>query len=120
VHSAIAEESSSPDSRIYAKKILKLSSDNINVDNLATSFVSGGYSEEESKKFANIFVTRLKSEEYIKLIEDIYIEEFTIDELKQLSEILEYPVFSKFLNKRLIINGKMMKVLNRVPTKNDG
>ena len=78
--------------------------------------MSGGYSEEESKKFAKIFVSRIKVEEYIKIIEDIYIEEFTIDELKQLSEILEYPVFNKFLNRRLVIQGKMMEALNRVPS----
>ena len=83
---------------------------------MTKSFVSGGYSEEESKKFAKIFVSRIKVEEYIKIIEDIYIEEFTIDELKQLSEILEYPVFNKFLNRRLVIQGKMMEALNRVPS----
>ncbi|GAA6173363.1 hypothetical protein NBRC116592_30330 [Colwellia sp. KU-HH00111] len=120
MHSAIAEDSNSSDSRTYAKKIFKLSSENINLDNLVTSFVSGGYSEEESTKFAKIFIARLKSGEYVKLIEDIYIEEFTVEELKQLSEILEYPVFNKFLNKRLVINGKMMKVLNTVPSQNDG
>ena len=108
------------DSRNYARKIFQLSSDGISVDNLASSYVSAGYSTEESTKYARILVARLKSEEYIKKIEDIYIEEFSAAELKRLSDILEYPVFNKFLRKKLIIQGKMMRELNRMPGNNDG
>lgn len=112
-HYSIANDVKESDSRTYAKRIFQLSSGSVNFDSLVSSFVSAGYSTEESAKYARILAVRIKSEIYVKMIEDIYIEEFTTEELKQLSEILDYPVFNKFLNKRMVIQGKMMKVLNR-------
>ena len=114
---SIAGESTK-EARIYASKIFKLSTESIRFENMVSSLVGAGYSKEESEKYASITMLRLQSEEYIRKIENIYIKEFSVDELKQISEMLEYPVFKKFLDKRVVIQGKMMKILNKLPSNN--
>ncbi len=112
----MASQSHELDPRKYARKIVALSTEGISFDSMVKSFVNAGYTKEESSRHVKTILSRLESEAYIKMIEDIYLEEFSAEELKQLSQMMEYPLFKKFLGKRSVIQGKMMKVLNSVPS----
>ncbi len=59
-------------------------------------------------------MTLIKSDEFIKKIENTYIKHFTLIELEQISTMLEHPAFNKFIRLRPLIQQEMAAAINDV------
>ncbi|MEP1741313.1 MAG: DUF2059 domain-containing protein [Kangiellaceae bacterium] len=100
--------------RQLARKIFEGSASSYNKESLTKVYVSGGYSEEEASSYAIKVMTLIKSDEFIKKIENTYIKHFTLIELEQISTMLEHPAFNKFIRLRPLIQQEMAAAINDV------
>jgi hypothetical protein len=106
----------SADAKQAAKSIFEKSSSAYNEESLTKVFTSGGYTEEESSKYAIKLLKLVNSDEFINKIQGIYIKHFTADELVQISEILDNPAYAKFLRLRPLIQQEMSAEISKVTT----